>query len=431
MNDSPNFKIRTLGKPTIPSPITSGYFMSDTKRVLYDPYLRPGGTCQEDPPALEIAGPRKRIYFAAPQTRAAIVTCGGLSPGINDVIRSVVMALYYRYDVRDIAGIRYGFQGLVPAYGHEVMDLTPDLVKDIHTLGGSILSSSRGNQNIVTMVDTLRDMGITILFCVGGDGTMRAAQRIADEVRKRNLKIGVIGIPKTIDNDLNLIDKTFGFDTAISMVVNVIQCAHVEAKGAPMGIGLVKIMGRESGHIVMNATLAQNDVNFALIPEVAFDLDGRQGLLAILEQRLLERKHAVILVAEGAGQELFDDGTPKKTDASGNIRLRDIGIYLKDRITDYFQKRGQEINLKYIDPSYTIRSVPANASDSIYCELLGQFAVHAAMAGKTDLVVGLFKGEYVHLPIESVASRKKVNTKGNLWMRVLEATGQPALMKNG
>ena len=339
------------------------------------------------------------------------------------------MALYYRYDVRDIAGIRYGFQGLVPAYGHEVMDLTPDLVKDIHTLGGSILSSSRGNQDIVTMVDTLRDMGITILFCVGGDGTMRAAQRIADEVRKRNLKIGVIGIPKTIDNDLNLIDKTFGFDTAISMVV--IQCAHVEAKGAPMGIGLVKIMGRESGHIVMNATLAQNDVNFALIPEVAFDLEGKQGLLAILEQRLLERKHAVILVAEGAGQELFDDGTPKKTDASGNIRLRDIGIYLKDRITDYFQKRGQEINLKYIDPSYTIRSVPANASDSIYCELLGQFAVHAAMAGKTDLVVGLFKGEYVHLPIESVASRKKVNTKGNLWMRVLEATGQPALMKNG
>jgi 6-phosphofructokinase 1 len=340
------------------------------------------------------------------------------------------MARHYRYGVAKIFGIRYGFQGLVPSYGHEVIDLTPDLVKDIHSLGGTILSSSRGNQDIPTMVDTLCAMNINIFFCVGGDGTMRAAERIAAEIKRRDVKMSVIGIPKTIDNDLNLIDKTFGFDTAISMVVNAIQCAHVEAKGAPMGIGLVKIMGRESGHIVLNATLAQNDVNFALIPEVPFDLEGEKGLLAILEKRLRERKHAVILVAEGAGQDLYPTSGPAKTDASGNIRLHDIGVYLKTRIEKYFKKISMEFNLKYIDPSYTIRSVPANASDSIYCELLGQFAVHAGMAGKTNLVVGLFKGEYVHLPIKSVTSRKKVNTRGNLWMRVLEATGQPASMKN-
>jgi len=432
MKEMPNFEIRRLGKPTVPSPITSAYFMPDSRRVLYDPYLRSDspGTAGNSPLSIEVAGPRKTIYFDPAQTKAAIVTCGGLSPGINDVIRAVVMGLYYRYGIREIAGIRYGFQGLVPTYGHEPLPLTPEVVKDIHTLGGSILSSSRGSQDIATIVDTLCEMKVNIFFCVGGDGTMRAAERITEEITRRDVEMSVIGIPKTIDNDLNLIDKTFGFDTAISMVVNAIQCAHVEAKGAPMGIGLVKIMGRESGHIVLNATLAQNDVNFALIPEVPFDLEGERGLLRVLETRLLERKHAVILVAEGAGQDLCAGSGPKETDASGNIRLKDIGIYLKTRIGEYFKERGLEINLKYIDPSYTIRSVPANASDSIYCELLGQFAVHAGMAGKTDLVVGLFKGEYVHLPLKSVTSRKKVNTKGNLWMRVLEATGQPASMKN-
>ncbi|MBW2560449.1 MAG: ATP-dependent 6-phosphofructokinase [Deltaproteobacteria bacterium] len=432
MKESPNFKIRRLGKPTVSSPIAPGYFMSDSRRVLYDPHLHQDSpqTVKDAPLSIEVAGPRKSLYFDPAHTKAAIVTCGGMSPGINDVIRAVVMGLYYRYGVREIAGIRYGFQGLVPEYGHEPVPLTPEDVKDIHLLGGSILSSSRGSQDIPAMVDTLCEMNVNLFFCVGGDGTMRAAELIAEEIRKRNIKMGVIGIPKTIDNDLNLIDKTFGFDTAISIVVNAIQCAHVEAKGAPMGIGLVKIMGRESGHIVLNAALAQNDVNFALIPEVPFDLEGKNGLFAALEKRLFERKHAVILVAEGAGQDLCTGSGQKQTDASGNRRLGNIGIYLKEKIEEYFKEEKMEINLKYIDPSYTIRSVPANASDSIYCELLGQFAVHAGMAGKTDLVVGLFKGEYVHLPLKLVASRKKVNTKGNLWMRVLEATGQPALMKN-
>ncbi len=427
-----DFNVMTLGTPTIPSPINSGYFISDENRVLYDPYIHhhPTRPSKDLPLSIELAGPREKIYFKPTETRAAIVTCGGLSPGINDVIRSVVMALHYRYGVRDILGIRYGLQGLVPRFGHEPMCLTPEVVKDIHSLGGSILSSSRGGQNIPIIIDTLCEMNINLLFCVGGDGTMRAAEKITEEAVKRNIKMSVIGIPKTIDNDLNLIDKTFGFDTAISMVVNVIQCAHVEAKGAPMGIGLVKIMGRESGHIVLNATLAQSDVTFALIPEVPFDMEGEKGLLKLLEKRLLDRKHAVILVAEGAGQDLFNGGDPKKTDASGNIRLMDIGVFLKTRIEEYFKQKDMELNLKYIDPSYTIRSVPANASDSIYCELLGQFAVHAGMAGKTGLVVGLFKGDYVHIPIKSVACRKKVDTKGNLWMRVLEATGQPAYMKN-
>ncbi len=430
---TPEFKIQKLGNPTVTSPTISGNFIPDSKRVLYDHYIDNLNATQTDKapsPSIEIAGPRQMIYFDPSKVNAAIITCGGLSPGINDVIRAVVMGLYYRYGIRSIAGIRYGFQGLIPEYCHEVVDLTPEVVKDIHMLGGSILSSSRGSQNIGKMVDTLRRMNINIFFCIGGDGTMKAAELITEEINRRDLKISVIGIPKTIDNDLNLIDKSFGFDTAISMVVNAIQCAHVEAKGAPMGIGLVKIMGRESGYIALNAALAQNDVNFVLIPEVPFDLEGEKGLLKILEKRLQARKHAVILVAEGAGQDLYADSDLNQTDASGNIRLNDIGICLKKKIEEHFKKSKLELNLKYIDPSYTIRSVPANACDSIYCELLGQLAAHAGMAGKTGMVVGLYNGEYVHLPLKSVAFRRKVDIEGNLWTRVLEATGQPVSMKN-
>jgi 6-phosphofructokinase 1 len=430
-----DFTIQNLGKCTIASPVNVSYFTTDAKKILFNIYLdrydrlkSPDGT----PLAVEVAGPREKIFFDPSKTKAAIVTCGGLCPGINDVIRALVMELYHRYGVRNIVGIKYGFQGLIPKYGHPVIDLTTDIVKDIHTIGGSILSSSRGRQDIGEMVNALKRMNIDLFFCVGGDGTMRATEWITEEITRRDLKIGVMGIPKTIDNDLNLIQKTFGFDTAISESVRAIQCAHIEAKGAPMGIGLVKIMGRQSGHIAAGAALAQNDVNFVLIPEVPFDLDGENGFLKAVEKRLRKQAHCVILAAEGAGQEhLCREGQPLETDASGNLRLLDIGVFLKTTLEEYFQKIGMEANVKYIDPSYTIRSVPANASDSMYCGALGQYAVHAGMAGKTGMLIGLMKDEYVHIPLKMVGSRSKVDPGGNVWMRVLEATGQPPLMKNG
>jgi 6-phosphofructokinase 1 len=429
-----DFTIQNLGKCTIPSPVSVSYFTSDEKRVLFNIYLHqydlfksPDG----QPLSVEVAGPRENIFFDPSKTKAAIVTCGGLCPGINDVIRTLVMELHHRYGVRNILGIKYGFQGLIPKYGHPLVELTPEDVKDIHTIGGSILASSRGRQDIGEMVNALKRMNFELLFCIGGDGTMRATEWITEEITRRGLNIGVIGIPKTIDNDLNLIQKTFGFDTAISESVKAIQCAHVEAKGAPNGIGLVKIMGRQSGHIAAGAALAQTDVNFVLIPEVPFDLEGENGFLKAVEKRLRGRAHCVILVAEGAGQEhLRRDGQPLETDASGNPRLLDIGLFLKTTLEDYFRKKGMETNLKYIDPSYTIRSVPANASDSMYCGALGQYAVHAGMAGKTGMLVGLMKDEYVHLPLKMVASGTRVDPGGNVWMRVLEATGQPPLMKN-
>ncbi|MCX5827632.1 MAG: ATP-dependent 6-phosphofructokinase [Deltaproteobacteria bacterium] len=429
-----NFDIQSLGKATIPSPITVSYFTPDTKRILYDHDLsKLSKHCWDEgpPAAIEVAGPREMIYYDPPKTKAAIVTCGGLCPGINDVIRAIVMELSHRYGVSNIVGIKYGFQGLIPRYGHDMMDLTTELVKDVHAVGGSILSSSRGKQDITEMVNVLKRMNVDIFFCIGGDGTMRATELITEEISKRKLEISVIGIPKTIDNDLNLVDKTFGFDTAISEAVHAIECAHVEAKGSPMGIGLVKLMGRQSGHIAVHAALAQNDANFVLIPEVSFDLYGEKGFLKALEKRLRQRKHCVILAAEGAGQEFFCREEGKiETDASGNLRLLDIGIYLRGIIEEYFKNCGLEVNLKYIDPSYTIRSVPATASDSIYCGALGQYAAHAGMAGKTGMLVGLFRGEYVHLPLQVVMSGKQVDPSGNIWMRVIESTGQPMSMKN-
>lgn len=433
-NEGLDFNIQTLGERTNPSPVIVSYFTPDSKRILFNSYLdhyTDLKTSDGTPLSIEVAGPRETIFFDPARTKAAIVTCGGLCPGINDVIRSVVMELFYRYEVKNIVGIKYGLQGLISKYGHDVMELSPETVKDIHAEGGSILSSSRGKQDISEMVNTLKRMNIDLFFCIGGDGTMRATECITGEITKRNLNIAIIGIPKTIDNDLNLIQKTFGFDTAISEAVKAIQCAHAEATGAPMGIGLVKIMGRQSGHIAASAALAQNDVNFVLIPEVPFDLEGEKGLLKSLEMRLKRRKHCVILVAEGAAQDIIRKGNePMETDASGNLKLLDVGIFLKTEIEAHFRKTGMEINLKYIDPSYMIRSVNANASDSIYCGALGQYAAHAGMAGKTGMLVGLMKDEYVHLPLKTVTSGKRVDSTGNLWLRVLESTGQPPSMKN-
>jgi 6-phosphofructokinase 1 len=428
-----DFTIMDLGERSITSPIDSSYYVNDEKKLLFHVFSSEGGDVPpEGTPALsfELAGPRRKLFFEPSTTKVAIVTCGGLCPGINDVIRAMVMELYYRYKVRNILGIRYGFQGLIPGYGHSYIELTPEVVSDIHTKGGSILSSSRGRQEIKDMVKTLKRMNVDILFCIGGDGSMRAAGLLTDEITKLGFNISIIGIPKTIDNDLNLVQKTFGFDTAIAEAVRAIQCAHVEAEGAPNGIGLVKIMGRQSGQLAAHAALAQRDVNIVLIPEVPFDLEGEAGLLATLEKRLASRGHCVILVAEGAGQELAPPGEQKKaTDASGNPKLFDIGQYLKKVIEEHFQRINLDINLKYIDPSYILRSVPANASDRIYCGALGSYAVHAGMAGKTGMLVALMRDEYVHLPFRVLSSGTQLDPTGSIWSRVLESTGQPASIR--
>jgi 6-phosphofructokinase 1 len=362
------------------------------------------------------------IFFDPSQIKCGIVTCGGLCPGLNDVIRAIVMGLFYHYGVKTVFGFRYGYEGLTDKHSHDPMELSPQVVDDIHEKGGTILGSSRGPQDIGEMVGTLERLNVSILFTVGGDGTLRGAQAIAEELARRNLQIGVIGIPKTIDNDISYVDRSFGFETAVSEAKTAIYSAHTEAHGAKNGVGLVKLMGRESGFIAAYVALAYNDVNYCLVPEVRFTLEG---FLRVLRERLESRGHAVVAVAEGAGQDLLE--ASQERDASGNIRFQDIGVFLRDQIRAYFKKAGVELNLKYIDPSYTIRSVPATANDSAFCLVLGHNAVHAGMAGRTDMVVGYWRNEFTHLPISlAVSRRKKIDPNGRLWNYVLGCTGQPA-----
>jgi len=425
-------QVESLGKCKIPNPmkLPEACFITDetriTLRVNYG-YLKEQIEKKKEVPSLEVAGPRPLIYFDPSKVKAGIVTCGGLCPGINDVIRSVVMTLYYSYGVDKILGFRYGLQGFIPKYKHKVVELNPEVVKDIHTMGGTFLGTSRGHQPTEEIVDTLERMNIQILFMIGGDGTFRAAYKIKEEIDRRRLKIAVIGIPKTIDNDIWLVAKTFGFDTAVELACNAIRCAHTEAIAVPNGVGLVKLMGRHSGFIAAAATLATKEVNFCIIPEMDFDIDGPKGLLAELERRLEARKHAVIVVAEGAGQK-YVQKDPPEYDPSGNIKLGDIGRYLKDRIQEYFAEKQIPIVIRYIDPSYIIRSVPANVEDRIYCGFLGQYAVHAAMAGKTGIMISHINDQFVHVPLkEAVKRRKQVNLHSRFWLSVLESTGQGPL----
>jgi len=423
-----DLEVQRLGECRIQSPISGAYFVDDGDQVvLHSNPLKLQGMLEKDGKllAMEQAGPREKIYFDPSKLKCGIVTCGGLCPGLNDVIRAVVLSLYHNYKVRTVFGFPYGYEGLTYRFGHTPVEMDPAAVSRIHEYGGTILGSSRGNQDSSEMVDTMDRMNLGMLFAVGGDGTLRGARDIAEEIQRRGLKISVIGIPKTIDNDISYVERSFGFETAVSEAVESIDAAHTEAKGARNGIGLVKLMGRESGFIAVFASLARSDVNICLIPEVPFSMEK---LLANVRERLQNRGHAVIVVAEGAGQELLGDTNER--DASGNVKFKDIGLFLKDRINAYFKGVGMDATLKYIDPSYTIRSVPANAYDSAFCLLLGQSAVHAGMAGRTNMVVGYWMNTFTHVPIPlAVSARKKVDPDGWVWSSVLTSTGQPRDMR--
>jgi len=436
--DNLDFTIEKLGNASVQSPIImskthgdkAANYVTDDQFIRLERFVKPGPQPSiKETQVLECAGPREKIYFTPAHVHAGIVSCGGLCPGINDVIRAIVRCLS-RYGVTRITGIRYGYLGFLPQYEYGVKQLDPDCVDDIHKLGGTYLGSARGGgREVEQIVDTMEKLNLNMCFIIGGDGTQRGTLDIAEEVSKRKLKISLIGIPKTVDNDFVLIDRSFGFNTAVEKAVEVVSAAHVEATSAINGIGLVKVMGRDSGFIAAHTALASHEVNFVLIPEVPFNLEGYNGLLTHLEDRIKKRKHAVIVVAEGAMQDQILK--EKKLDAGGNVKMADVGVYIRSRIIKYFEERDIEINLKYIDPSYAIRSAPANPDDSIYCERLGNAAGHAAMAGKTKMIIGLVNNEFVHLPIKTVIrQRNKVDPESSLWRDTLDATHQPPLMVN-
>jgi 6-phosphofructokinase 1 len=429
-------EVKILGSCTVPSPLnhrlaqSAIHYVGKADRVPLDDRMSRIDEYKDDlpnVPAFELAGPRDKIFFEPSKLRCGIVTCGGLCPGINNVVRGLVLELTRGYGVEHIVGFRYGYAGLVPGLGPDPIALTPDRVAEIHHEGGTTLGTSRGAQEPEVMVRTLEKLGIGVLFVIGGDGTLRGAIKLVAEIERRKLSISVVAIPKTIDNDIHFIDRSFGFETAFSAGVDVIRGAHVEARGAANGVGVVKLMGRHSGFIACQASIASTDVDAVLIPEVPVHLDGPAGLLEFLERRLRRNAHAVIVVAEGAGQELCVQGAPdSRTDPSGNARLGDIGHVLRTRIVDYFAQKNVDVTLKYIDPSYHIRSVPAIPTDSVYCWNLARNAVHAAMAGNTELLIGRWHGRFVHVPLPlATRFRKQVDTSADLWMAVVESTGQP------
>jgi len=423
-----NTGIQCLGKAAVQSPMPEASFIEAENVPLFldSEHIEELNGRQPVAVTFESAGPRRKIYFDPSKTKCAVVTCGGLCPGINDVIRAIVMEAFHKYRIPTVLGIRYGLEGFIPKYAHDVVELTPQKVTDIHQFGGTMLGSSRGPQDAGEIVDALERMNISALFMIGGDGTMRATQAIVEEVARRRLRISIIGIPKTIDNDINFISQSFGFETAVFKATEAIQCAHTEALGYKNGIGIVKLMGRESGFIAAHSTLAMKEVNFVLIPEIPFALHGEGGLLPELAKRLNSRKHAVIVAAEGAGQHLLE--ARGETDPSGNVVLSDVADVLKREIKKYLDQQKIPFSMKYIDPSYIIRSVPANANDKVYCGFLGQNAVHAAMSGRTNMVVAKLMERYVHLPLELVTrKRRRLNVRSEYWQAVLESTGQPEL----
>jgi 6-phosphofructokinase 1 len=427
-DDRPDFTIARLGECRVPSPMSGVGFVDDEERVLYpstlDELRRLRNESNGEPPSMESAGPRERLFFDPSSLACGIVTCGGLCPGLNDVIRAIVWSLHRHYGVQKTYGFPFGFEGLVEGL-HEPLDLTPQVVNRIHEMGGSFLGSSRGPQRPEAMVDRLERLGIGILFAIGGDGTLRGARAISEEVTRRGLKISVIGVPKTIDNDVSFVQKTFGFETAVSEARRATYAANAEAESARNGIGLVRLMGRDSGFIAAYSALVDGHANFCLVPEVPFTLES---FLAELGRRLERRGHAVIVVAEGAGQDLM--AGIQEQDASGNVRHADIGTFLRDAIVRHFREVQMPISLKYIDPSYTIRSVPATAHDSAFCLLLGHNAVHAGMTGRTDMIVSFWNHQFTHVPIAlAVSARKKIDPDGVLWSSVLASTRQPRDMR--
>jgi 6-phosphofructokinase 1 len=422
-NEIKRMNITSLGEARFPSPLQRA--ISDQARIpagiIRDPSAPP-----RDEALFELAGPRAKLFFDPARTRAGIVTCGGLCPGLNNVIRALFFELHHTYGVAEVLGFRGGYQGLDPARSPEPAVLTPAFVDQIHHHGGTILGTSRGPVDMAAAVDNLIRRNVHILFTVGGDGTQRGGNELFQQSRQRGHPLSVVGIPKTIDNDVAFVARTFGYLTAVDEAVKVLDCAHTEARSVHNGLALVKLMGRHAGFIAAGATLANQDVNFTLIPEVPFKLDGKNGFLAALKERIQKRAHAVVAVAEGAGQELFEDSSIDR-DPSGNIKLKDIGLFLRERIETYFREANIPIAMRYFDPSYSIRSSPANAADAVLCDLYARNAVHAAMAGKTGLVIGLLHDSFIHIPIEMLVLEKKhIDPNGTWWNAVLAATGQPA-----
>ena len=414
-------------------------------------YTNPDGTCsvQEEDSTLSAhvrllpelpaswavrAGPRDTIYFDPSAITAGIVTVGGLCPGVNHILQALVVALT-AYGVRDIRGIRYGLRGFFET-DYPPVPLSVESVDQIHLNGGTVLGTSRGGSNVPRIVDAIQLMKLDQVYLVGGNGGNAAADAIHRECKARGYPCAVVGLPKSIDNDILLIDSCFGFSTATNEAQRAIMAASVEARSAHNGIGLVKLMGRSSGFLAAQASVGAGVVDVCLLPEVTFDL---QQVLSYVFDVLKRRGHAVIVVAEGAAQdtmraELQASGleVPDERDPSGNPLLLDVGKWLRDKLKAAAHERQTQIDLKYLSPAYMIRSVVADSGDAVYCRMLGHSAVHGAMAGFSGITAGVCSKHYVLLPShEVVRTTRRLDPRGRLYRMMRAALGQPDFFNGG
>jgi 6-phosphofructokinase 1 len=402
-------------------------FLSDDDRyMMYDPQvygmdLSGKHALSLSPFRMRMAQAAEHLHFDNKETTVGIVTCGGLCPGLNDVTRGLTYMCHRTYKVKRVIGFRYGFWGLSAEGRDTAIELDPRRVRSVHNRGGTFLGSSRGPQSAIEMVDTLVQFNVNILFTIGGDGTQRGASKIVEEIQKRKLDIAVMGIPKTIDNDLGFSHRTFGYQTAVEHAAHAIRAAYSEAASHPYGVGIVKVMGRHSGFIAAEATIASQDANLCLIPENKLT---QEAFFELVESRFRQADTLVICVAEGFGQEWVETGDLGK-DASGNKKLADIGTYMRDLMTAWMKKhpKAHVGTVKLIDPSYMIRAVPANTSDASFCVNLATLAVHEAMRGTTNALIVNWYRNFIVIPIKlAVSLRKVVALNGELWRQVREVT---------
>lgn len=404
-----------------------GFFVSENDMVMENILVDIHTISRETQVLYHRAGPRSMVCFSPNEVRAAIVTCGRLSPGVNTVIRELVIGLWVQCGVRDIRGIRAGYRGF---YSSDPVALNPKLVDNWHKTGGTMLETSRGGFDLQKIVDGIEANGFNQVYIIGGDGTMKGAVKVFEEIKRRRLRVSIVGIPNSVDNDVGVIDRSFGFDTAVETAQSAINAAHVEAESAPNGVGLVRLMGRNTGHIALNSTLGSRDVDCCLIPENPFYLEGEGGLFEFLEHRLAENGHFVLVVAEGAGQELIPRKPEDmdKRDEYGNPVFLDVGPWLRDELKNWWKKHhpDEQFTLKYIDPTYMIRAVPANGADNIYCTVLAHSALHGVMAGYTGFAAGMINGVYAYIPLERVAATQNfVDVNDHKWAWMMSVTNQP------
>ncbi|KAG8049861.1 hypothetical protein GUJ93_ZPchr0009g259 [Zizania palustris] len=410
----------------IPNPIarhslyhpTATFFIAPTdvvlRDVLFDASSGRGQRRQRQQlAAYHRAGPRREVAFDPVRVRAAIVTCGGLCPGMNTVVRELVVGLSELYGVRGggVFGVRNGYGGFYSE--EEPVPLEPETVEQWHKAGGTVLGTSRGGFDLGRIVGAIERRGFNQVYAIGGDGTMRGAVKIFEEVRRRRLPVAITGIPKTVDNDVGIIDRSFGFHTAVEEAQQAIAAGHVEAESAVNGVGLVKLMGRSTGHIALHATLSSRDVDCCLIPEENFYLHGAGGLFEFLYHRIKKNGHAVVVVAEGAGQGLIPTNTdaPRRDDESGNPAFLDVGAWLKAELKAWWEEEH---------------------ADNLYCTLLAHSAIHGVMAGYTGFVSGPINGNYAYIPMAEVAEGKNpVDTKDHKWAWVRSITNQPDFIRAG